>query len=218
MCARPSDAWAAVANVAFSRQIGGWLPPGEAQQIGHDAALRAVKSDPENPSALSIAAATLGIQGGSVQQAIEFADRALELTRNSAPVLTFCAFPYNFDGQTETALALLKAARRLSPFDPRSYVIYGQMAHSYLFSHRFDEAADCAARAADANSSYLPGRRYLAASLGLAGRIEEARRAIEDLLEIQPNARLSLSRTNALRHRWMVDLFNEGLQRAGLPE
>jgi hypothetical protein len=62
-------------------------------------------------------------------------------------------------------------------------------------------------------------RRILASALAHLGRVGEARQEVKELLQLQPNSTLSLSRRFP-RHRysWMTELIVDGLQLAGLPE
>lgn len=61
-------------------------------------------------------------------------------------------------------------------------------------------------------------RRYLAAALAHMGRAEEAAEVMRDLLDRQPDYSLAAARGSRFRHTWMLDLWLEGLRRAGLPE
>ena len=213
-----SDAWAALATTIFLRRMGGYLPHDEAARLGFEAAYRAVNSDPQNPSALASAAATLAIFGLDLEQAVEFADRALSLAPNSAPVLTFCGYTYNYAADFDRALSLLEKARRLSPRDPRGFVVHNQITVSHFFSRRFDAAIESGRRAVKLHPAYSSAWRYLAAALAHAGRVEEAREAIVALLKVQPNSTVGLVKSLSWYHSWMIDLFVEGLRKAGLPE
>jgi adenylate cyclase len=213
-----ADAWAVLATTAFFRKVGGFLRHEEARTLGIEAAHRAVQADPENPLALASAAATLCIFGSDYEQALEFADRALSLAPSSSQVLTFCAVAYNFTGQPEKALPLLYEARRLSPRDPRGFTLLHQIAMSHFFSRRFDQAIEWAQRNVTQHPNFTPSRRLMISALAHSGRLEEARDAVRALLEVQPNANVSLVRTIAWQHPWMVALVVDGLRRAGLSE
>jgi adenylate cyclase len=213
-----SDAWATLASTVCFRMVSGVIDHEEARELGSEAAYRAVRSDPESPLALASAAATLSILGLDFNQALEFADKALSLAPTSAPVLAFCGFTYNFQGDFEKALNLLQEARRLSPRDPRGVMIQNQIAMSYLFSRRFEEAIEWTRRNLAEHPRFAPSWGYLACALGHVGRIAEAREAVAGMLNVMPNARLSRSSRNRWRHPWMVQFYVEGLRLAGLPE
>ena len=192
------------------RKVGGFLRHEEARTLGIEAAHRAVQADPENPLALASAAAALCHFWSDYEQALEFADRALSLGSLSSQVLTFCAVAYNFTGQPEKALPLLYEARRLSPRDPRGFTLLHQIAMSHFFSRRFDQAIEWAQRNVTQHPNFTPSRRLMISALAHSGRLEEARDAVRSLLEVQPNANLSLVRTIAWQHPWMVALVLDG--------
>ena len=213
-----AEAWAAIASTTFMQQAGGLITLQDAQSVGVEAAHCAVTSDPHNPFVLASAAATLSILGSNMDQAVELAERALWLNSTSAQVLAFGSFAYNFSGDFDQALPLTEAARRLSPLDPRGFVVLNQITTAHFFSRRFDEAIRWATRATQEHPGFPPPHRFLAASLALAGRLGEARDAVARLLQVQPNSSLSRSRQNNHRHKWMTEMFADGLRLAGLPE
>ena len=213
-----SDAFATLANTAFLRNVAGWLGREEAQAIGVEVALTAVRLDPGNASAQATAAATLALLSNSHDRAIEFADQALSLNRNSAQVLTFSALAYNFSAMGQKALPLLHLARRIDPLDPRGYMILNQITTAHFFAREFDDALAWANRTIDEYPNFPPARRFRAASLAHLGRMDQAQTAIAELLRLQPNSNSRLSRLTSYRYPWMIDLYIEGLRLAGLPE
>lgn len=213
-----SDAWALLAEIAARQVHGGWLSFEETTEKGCHYAAKAIETDPGNANSLASAALALTFLGGGLDQAVDYAQRSVALHPNSAFVLTSSAIVFNFEAESEKALAMLARAQRLSPIDPRAYVINHEIAFAHFFAMRFELAVQFAARAVDQNPRFNAARRTLASSLAHLGRIEEAAVAIAALLEVQPNSCLRLSRRNRFRHAWMVNLFCEGLQRAGLPD
>jgi adenylate cyclase len=97
-------------------------------------------------------------------------------------------------------------------------MILNQLTTAHFFAREFDDAVAWSSRAADEYPNFTPARRFLAASLAHLGRTDEARKAVADLLRIQPNSSLTLSRLNSYRYPWMIDLHVDGLRLAGLPE
>jgi adenylate cyclase len=89
---------------------------------------------------------------------------------------------------------------------------------SWFFARRFEEAALWERRALAQKPGDHIAMRYLAASLAQLGRIEEAQQVVANLLKSQPNSSLSRSRRSTFRHSWMMDLYIDGLRKAGLPE
>jgi adenylate cyclase len=89
-----SDAWAALAD-SLGRQVVGRFRSGtEVSAEARNAALMAVKLDPDNGMALGVAAWALAVlgAGGSLDQAVDFAYRALKAHPNSAVVRAYCGW------------------------------------------------------------------------------------------------------------------------------
>ena len=93
------------------------------------------------------------------------------------------------------------------------------MALAHLFAGRFDAASSWAEKAFRDLPSFLMVVGIIAASHALAGRTDEARRAMHHLRELDPALRISNLKDWLPFHR-PEDLatFADGLRRAGLPE
>src|SRR6185312_3675386 len=97
-----SDAWAALADCIVELAVGGhWADWQEAATEGTAAASRAIRADPENGTAFGAAAWTIAMLGGSLEQAVEYAERALDLNPNSAYVHTCCAWAFIYNGESD---------------------------------------------------------------------------------------------------------------------
>ena len=108
---------------------------------------------------------------------------------------------------------------RLSPLDPEMYRMQAGMAVAHLFAGRFDAASSWAEKAFRDLPSFLMVVSIIAASHALAGRTDEARRAMDHLRQIDSTLRIS-NLTDWLPIHRPEDLatFADGLRRAGLPE
>jgi hypothetical protein len=107
---------------------------------------------------------------------------------------------------------------RLSPLDPEMYRMQAGMAIAHLFAGRFEAASSWAEKAFRDLPSFLMVVGIIAASHALAGRMDEARRAMDHLHQLDATLRIS-NLTDWLPIRRPEDLatFAEGLRRAGLP-
>jgi adenylate cyclase len=213
-----AEAVAALADCVGRSAINGWIadaPRGmrEARAL----ALRAIDLDPENGTAHATAAWAQGVFGGSLDNAVELAHRALRLHPNSAYVRVCCGLAFVFAGDQELALRQFEAARRMSPFDPREYNTLTATAMSYFFLKEFEESLQWTARALERRASVV-SFVYRAAALAHLGRIEEARTTIEQLLKVQPVITIRVCLQYRFRHEWMLDLLIDGVRKAGLPE
>ena len=122
-------------------------------------------------------------------------------------------------GDSEGAIEHFTRALRLSPLDLEIYRMQAGMAVAHLFARRFDAAASWAEKSFRELPSFLMVVSILAASQALAGRKEEARRAMEHLRRLDPGLRISNLREWLPIHRPEdLAVFPDGLRRAGLPE
>jgi tetratricopeptide (TPR) repeat protein len=108
---------------------------------------------------------------------------------------------------------------RLSPLDPTLYHMQAGTAFAHLLAGRFDAATSWAEKAFRDQPSYLPATAVNAASHALAGRMEEARQALDRLRQLDPALRISnLKDWFPIRRPEHFARWTEGLRKAGLPE
>jgi tetratricopeptide (TPR) repeat protein len=121
--------------------------------------------------------------------------------------------------EPEAAIERFARAMRLSPLDPSLRTPSGT-AHAHFFLGRYDEAASWAAMALQDNADYQPGLRIAAASNSMAGRPEQAHKAVARLRLLNPTLRVSTLKDVLGPFRQAEDLlrYEEGLRGAGLPE
>jgi adenylate cyclase len=151
-------------------------------------------------------------------RAMELYDRAIALNPNSAQALTLRGWALASAGHSEEAIKLLRQARRLSPVDPEAFTM-SAMGFAYMMAGRFGEALDWTRRALRERPTFAPALRFQAVSLAELGRIEEARETVTRLLELEPNLTLAvLHRRAPIGNSRLMNLFLNGLRKAGLPE
>src|SRR5262249_12141747 len=114
----------------------------------------------------------------------------------------------------------LAQAMRLSPFDPLLFRMQGAIASAHFYAGRYDVASTWAEKALRENANYRQAARVAAASHALAGRADEARKAMARMRELDPDLRISnmKSRLPSLRRPEDFAKYADGLRRAGLPE
>jgi len=147
-------------------------------------------------------------------------DRALVLNSNLAEAWFYGGWVKNFLGEPETAIERFARAMRLSPLDPRAMSIRSGTAHAYFILGRYDEAASWAEMALQDNPDFQPSLRQAAASNAMAGRPEQAHKAMARLRQLNPALHVSTLKDVVGPYRRAEDLsrYEDGLRRAGLPE
>jgi tetratricopeptide (TPR) repeat protein len=146
-------------------------------------------------------------------------DRALVLNSNLAEAWFYGGWVKNWLGEPEAAIERFARAMRLSPLDPWVTRMRSGTAHAHFFLGRYDEAASWAAMALQDNPDFQPGLRIAAASNAMAGRPEQAHKAMARLRRLNPVLRVS--NLKAVLGPWRAEdlsRYEEGLRRAGLPE
>jgi TolB-like protein len=146
-------------------------------------------------------------------------DRALVLNSNLAEAWFYGGWIKNYLGEPETAIERFARAMRLSPLDPRAMSIRSGTAHAYFLLGRYDEAASWAEMALQDNPDFQPSLRQAAASNAMAGRPEQAHKAVARMRQLNPALRVSTLKD--VVGPWRADdlaRYEEALRRAGLPE
>jgi len=178
---------------------------------------RAVAADDGDPLALTILAWANTVSH-RWDEALPPVERAIELSPNFAPAIGLRGAILALLGDAEPAIAAIEAAFRLSPRD--GFQVFWLMGLFWALNAlgRYDEAADVARRGIRAAPSNPTFRRQLGSSLALAGRIDEARTAVRDYLQLEPDHTLADAAKVPARNPEHLARFVDGLRQAGLPE
>jgi TolB-like protein len=204
------------------RKINGWTID-RAQEVADAARLawRAAELGKDDAVALAFGGLALGYVAGDLEGAIALIDRALALNPNQAAAWYASGTVRAFrGGEPDVAIEHLARAMRLSPFDPFMFSMQGVTAFAHFFAGRYDEASAWAEKAFWERPNILATLRIAAVSNALAGRLEEARKAVARALELDPDMRLSnlKDRIGTFRRPEDFAKYADGLRKAGLPE
>jgi len=183
-------------------------------------AQRAVELGKDDAIALADSGYALAYVVRDLEAGAALIDRALVLNSNSAEAWNWGGWVKNFLGEPETAIERFARALRLSPLGPRVTAMRGGTASAHFFLGRHDEAASWAAMALQDNPDFQPGLRVAAASNAMAGRPEQAYKAMARLRQLNPTLRICNLKDVRGPYRRADDLsrLEEGLRQAGLPE
>jgi TolB-like protein len=180
-------------------------------------AREAVACDRDDPEVLAVAGHMTTMAGDHVAAA-DLLNRALALNPHSNSVCAFSGWARVCGGEFDAGVSLLRASLVLDPLSPQAVYALGGIAAANFFQKRYDEAVVWARRAIARHPDLTIPYRFLAAALAHTGQLQEARATVAGLLLRQPKSSLTRSRHSPFRHAWMMDLYIEGLRRAGLPE
>jgi adenylate cyclase len=180
----------------------------------------AVELGKEDALALGMGGFALAFAVGEVEVGAAFIDEALILNPNLAMGWLLSGWVNLYLGKPEVTIERATRAIRLSPLDPFTFLMHGLIGSAYLSAGRYDEASSSAEKALRQKANWGAGAaRVAAASYALAGQLDQARKAIARLREIDPTLRVSDLR-HMFPYRRPEDLarYEEGLRKAGLPE
>jgi TolB-like protein len=215
-----ASAYAMAAWCHFWRKVNGWMVdrPRESAE-GARLARRAVELGKDDAVALARSGHALAHLAGDLDSGIALIDRALVLNPNLAAAWFLGGFLRIWRGQSEDAIERFAHAMRLNPLDSEMYRIQAGTAMAHLLAGRFDVASAWAEKSYRDLPSFLIAVSIVAASHALAGRMDEARRAMLHLRELDPTLRISnLQQWLPLQRPDDLATFADGLRRAGLPE
>ncbi len=202
------------------RKVNGWMAdrPAEIAE-GERLARLAVALGRDDAVALTRGGHAIGHLARDLDGGIALIDRAVLLNPNFAPAWFLGGFLRIFRGETESAMEHLAHAVRLSPLDPEMFRMQAGTALAHYFAGRFDAASAWADKALGNLPTLLVAVAVSAASHALAGRMQEARSAMQRLRVLDPSLRVAALGEWLPIHRG-EDLarFAEGLRLAGLPE
>jgi TolB-like protein/Tfp pilus assembly protein PilF len=203
------------------RKTQGWITDG-AQEAAEATRLarRAVELGKDDAIALSAGGYALAHIAGDLDSGVAYIERALELNPNLAGTWLNSGWVRVWLGEPEVAIEHLARAMRLSPLDPILFRMQGAIASAHLFAGRYDEASSWAEKALRENPNHQQALRVAAASHALAGRLEEAQKAIARMRQLDPNVHISnlKDRLPAFRQPENLARYLEGLRKAGMSE
>jgi pentatricopeptide repeat protein len=184
--------------------------PEAARQTSIDLARRALRSSPDDPNVLALAAFLLGYWGEDIDVSLRLIDRCLALNPSHARGWHWGALLRVFAGEPDLALRHFETYLRLSPRDRMATHLNG-IGEAYFFSRRFNEAAANLLASLDLAPSFPVTYRVLASCYAHLGRLDEAREIVRRLRAFTPVVVERATRYRNPEHR---ELYLSGLRLA----
>ena len=222
LLAHEPDNVVALGDLAFSLHfaaIFGWTDsPSAAMARMGELAQRAVAADDQDAAAHT-SLAIHDLFSGRHDDAMRRLRRAIELNPNSSFAHGYAGVVNAFGGEHDLAIETVQEAIRLSPRDLLMVIWRVAEAWSHLGAERFDQAAESARLAIGWNAAFADAHAILASALGHAGRLDEARIALDECVRQLPGLTLSDHRLKRpFRRAADQERFLDGLRKAGLAE
>jgi TolB-like protein/class 3 adenylate cyclase/Flp pilus assembly protein TadD len=182
-------------------------------------ARQALEVERDDADTIWKAAWALFYLGGEATMAAAALDRALALNPNAAHAWLMRGLIDAVRNQPEAAIEALERARRLSPFDPYTFICAHVTGFAHLTARRFEQAIEWADRALHEQPRMVPAMRTKVAANAHLGRLDEARAELSRVLAIDPKLTIAGFRTYAhFEAPEVLELLVTGLRLAGLPE
>jgi TolB-like protein/DNA-binding SARP family transcriptional activator len=209
-------AWRAYWHVIRVGQ--GWSPdPARDTAAAEYFARRAMESDSAEPMALAVNGYMVAYLHKDFELAFQCFRAALDLNPNTAQAWLWSAAARAWMGDGPGAIEEINKAIALSPYDPLMYFYSAVAAMAYLANRQYDRAIECSLRSLQENKTFTGAYRSLVIAFQLAGKEEQARRAVHQLLELEPGLTVEKFRQRypggAAPH---AELYCDALARAGV--
>jgi len=222
LLAHEPDNAVALGDLAFSLHfaaIFGWTDsPAVAMARMGQLAQRAVAADDQDAAAHT-SLAIHELFSGRHDDAMRRLRRAIELNPNSSFAHGYIGVVNAFGGQHDLAIETVQEAIRLSPRDLLMVIWRVVEAWAHLGAERFDQAAESASLAIGWNPAFADAHAILASALGHAGRLDEARIALDESVRQLPGLTLGDQRLRRpFRRASDQERYLDGLRKAGLAE
>src|SRR5712672_1681387 len=202
-------------SYAFGAHMG-WTDLTTVVQIAEPAALAAVLADSADPWA-HYALGGVYLITRRFDSSLAELKLALDLNPNFSQAQNYYAAALTFCGRWQEGDEAARRALRLSPRDPFSAQCYGSASMAQYVGRNYDEAIRLARVAIRLRGDYAGAHRVLTAAAGMAGQIEAAMAALQELRRVQPNISLAwIANQVPIKRDADREHYLEGFRRAGL--
>ena len=156
---------------------------------------------------------------GELDEGAAHIERALRLNTNLALAWHLSGWVAAYRGDTELAIEQVSRAIRLSPLDPLLNLAQGAISFAHFVAGRYDDAVAWGHKAVRERPNFAPMNRLLAASLSMAGKLDESRKVMAQVRRLDPKFRMAdVAGTTPLRRSEDLARYVRGLGLAGLPD
>jgi TolB-like protein/cytochrome c-type biogenesis protein CcmH/NrfG len=194
----------------------GWVDLATAAPVAERAALAAIAADSEDAWAHT-ALGSVYFSTRRLDDSLAEFELALQLNPNFSLAQGYYGLALSYSGRWQDAYEATQRAIRQSPRDPSSAIYYGVAAYAQFVGRNYPEAITLAREATRQRGDLTGAYRVLTVAAGMAGQIDVAKAALQELRRTQPNISLAWISTQL---PWKLDCdrehYLEGFRRAGL--
>ena len=194
----------------------GWMDMTAAMPLAERAALAAIRADSEDPWAHN-ALGHVHLFARRFDDSLAAFEGALRLNPNFALAQGYYGLSLSYSGRWRDADKAARRALRLSPRDPYSGVFSGIAAYAQFLGGDYEEAMRLAREALRQRGDFVGAHRVLTAAAAMAGHLDVARAALQELRRAQPNVSLAwLANHMPIKKDADRERYLQGFRRAGL--
>jgi len=216
-----APAAALIGECCVTRRLHGWGVSEADIEESVRLARQAIQWGKDDPDTLWMSAISLANFAGEYSTAAHLIERALSLNPNSAHAWNAKGYAEYRQNRLDAATDAFNRAIRLSPLDPLGGYFSNGLAITNLALGRYEEALDWADRCLHEFPQFAPAMRNKVVACVQLGRIEQARNAVERLLEQHPGATIAKWQASVNQYRLppkVLDVYVDSFRKAGLPE
>jgi TolB-like protein len=210
-----SRAYAGLSFTHFQNAFQGWAPRDQAVRCALDAATRSLTVDDRDPAAHSAMGRASWLCGNH-SEAVSELRHAIELSPNFAAAHYALAFVEAQAGDPRAAIVSADQSRRLSPFDPLLFGMFGSRAFALVRLGEFAEAGEWALKAAARPNAHAQIHAIAAFTLALADSLDEARRCAAAVQSAHPSYTVADFLRAFRLEPEAAALFRRGAERLGM--
>jgi TolB-like protein/tetratricopeptide (TPR) repeat protein len=198
----------------------GWVPePDARRQRSIRLAYDSVELAKDDGNVLWQAAFALWTLERNLPRALELFRRSLAANPNSAMALAMAGWVEAASGDAKRGRALLERSQRLNPRHSRDWFVSTALAITALIETNYAEAAAWAEKALAQNRRSSVALRALAVAYVNLGRLDQAKRMVDEARQIDPQLSISVLRQRIpIEHTAVYALYSDSLRKAGLPD
>jgi len=181
-----------------------------------EAARKALSLDSNNSDAHALASWVFFMRKEH-EKAIAEAKNAIMLNHNNADAYFTLGWALILSDRSVEAIGVLKRAIRLNPISPVWYL--NNLGWAYRVSKQYEKAIETYKKSLRRQSDFWLAYVGLALSYHFLGREEEARAAVKEVLNLNPDYSITLvKKQNRYKNQAEIELVVEALRKVGLPE
>jgi TolB-like protein/class 3 adenylate cyclase/Tfp pilus assembly protein PilF len=204
----------------YVRRVG----QGQSTDPQHDSAAAyrhaesALELDETDSWVLSVNGLVAAYLDKDLEKAMSIYDRALTINPSNPSAWVWSTSALSWLGRGEDAVARAPRAIELSPFDPNMYSFTSVAGVAHLVAGNYDKAIELSRVSLRQNAMFTGTHKMLSVALALAGRVDEARIAVQNLLKLDPTLTVAgFLRQYPGRDTEHAQRFATALAEAGLP-